>query len=197
MDDWSLALTTAPASEPITPTQAKLHCRVDHADDDTWFTNAILAARMKVEDDSNKKLINQTWTQKSRRFPSGSDPIRLHVAPVGSITSITYLDEDGNSQTWSSADYFLGHSQIDPVVNLAYSASYPTTQARADAVTVTMVAGYGSTTGSVPNKYKFAMRLLIGHWYANRESVALGTIATSVPMGYDALVGTDTAMEVA
>lgn len=33
-----------------------------------------------------------------------------------------------------------------------------------------------------------AMLLLIGHWYANREAVALGAIATDLPMAVEALI---------
>lgn len=33
-----------------------------------------------------------------------------------------------------------------------------------------------------------AMLLLIGHWYANRESVVIGTITAEVPMAVDALI---------
>ncbi|NWN92292.1 phage gp6-like head-tail connector protein [Marinobacter adhaerens] len=33
-----------------------------------------------------------------------------------------------------------------------------------------------------------AMLLLIGHWYANRESVVIGTTASEVPMAVEALL---------
>lgn len=33
-----------------------------------------------------------------------------------------------------------------------------------------------------------AILLLVGHWYANREAVALGTIATAVPLAVDRLL---------
>lgn len=33
-----------------------------------------------------------------------------------------------------------------------------------------------------------AVLLLVAHWYANREAVALGTIATTVPLGFERLL---------
>ena len=33
-----------------------------------------------------------------------------------------------------------------------------------------------------------AVYLLVAHWYANREAVALGTIATSIPLGVERLL---------
>ncbi|WP_288502609.1 head-tail connector protein [uncultured Pseudomonas sp.] len=33
-----------------------------------------------------------------------------------------------------------------------------------------------------------AILLLVGHWYANRESVAVGTIATAMPLAFERLL---------
>jgi uncharacterized phage protein (predicted DNA packaging) len=33
-----------------------------------------------------------------------------------------------------------------------------------------------------------AILLLVGHWYANREAVAIGTIATAMPLAVDRLL---------
>jgi peptide/nickel transport system permease protein len=55
--------TTAPASEPITLTEAKAHLRVDFDDDDTLITAMIAAARGYVEEHCNRALLTQTVTQ--------------------------------------------------------------------------------------------------------------------------------------
>jgi Phage gp6-like head-tail connector protein len=39
-----------------------------------------------------------------------------------------------------------------------------------------------------PASLDHAVLLLVGHWYANREAVITGTIASTVPMAFDALV---------
>ncbi|MFL4208043.1 head-tail connector protein, partial [Pseudomonas aeruginosa] len=41
--------------------------------------------------------------------------------------------------------------------------------------------------GLTPDVWQ-AVYLLVAHWYANREAVALGTIATSVPLGVERLL---------
>ena len=38
------------------------------------------------------------------------------------------------------------------------------------------------------NDVKAAMLLLIGHWYANRESVAVGQTVAEVPLAVEALL---------
>lgn len=35
---------------------------------------------------------------------------------------------------------------------------------------------------------RLAVLFLIGHWYANRESVVIGTITSEVPLTFDALI---------
>ena len=44
------------------------------------------------------------------------------------------------------------------------------------------------TIGEVPSRVLQAIRLLVGHWYANRESVVTGTTATEIPFTVKALL---------
>ncbi len=47
-----------------------------------------------------------------------------------------------------------------------------------------------ATQGEIPTQDDIttAMLLLIGHWYANRESVVVGTITSELPMAVEALI---------
>ena len=47
---------------------------------------------------------------------------------------------------------------------------------------------YG-TADDVPEAIKAAMKLMIGHWYLNRESVQVGNIVTAFPLAVEALLG--------
>ena len=60
--------------------------------------------------------------------------------------------------------------------------SWPTNlQSRPDAVGVEFVAGYGDAPADVPAPIRQAMRLLIGAWYENRESTAIGVSVAELP----------------
>lgn len=185
----TLSLVTGPTVEPVSLAAAKLHLRVDADDDNGLIQALIMAARQHVESYTRRQLITQTWDYQIDAFPCGE--IVVPLAPVSSVTSITYLDTTGATQTWSSSNYrtdlpsgpWAQRARIEP----AYGVSYPSTYGVMNAVTVRCVSGYGSTAASVPAPLVAAMKLLIKHWYDLREPVVVGSV-TSVPMSVDALL---------
>jgi uncharacterized phiE125 gp8 family phage protein len=192
----ALTLVTAPAQEPISLVEAKAHLRVDTADDDALIDGLIRAAREHVETYTHRAPITQTWDLKRNEFPCG-DVIWIPKAPLVSVTSITYVDTAGDSQTWSSALYTVdapsGPMARQGLVTPVYGESFPSTRRQVNAVTVRFVAGYGSTTAAsllaVPASIKAAMKILIAHWYGpGRTSVNVGNIVTVIPSTVDALL---------
>ena len=66
--------------------------------------------------------------------------------------------------------------------------SYPDTIGEADAVKVTFTVGYGATAADVPESFKAAILLLVGHLFENREAVATGLTVTEVPLAWKYLL---------
>lgn len=186
-----LTLVTAPATEPITLDEAKKHCRVDVSDEDDLIRSLIVAARQHVESFTHRALVTQTWDYKLDGFPALGECFEVPLAPVLSVTSITYLDTAGSSQTWSSSNYLTdiqaGNYSQRMRITPAYGISYPSTYGVMNAATVRFVAGYGAAS-AVPQAIKAAIKILIGHWYRTREPIVTGTIVASVPMSVDALL---------
>lgn len=185
----SLKLITAPTQEPITLGETKDHLRVDSADDDALISVLITAARQHIDGRDGwlgRALMTQTWDYALYSFPT-TDCLELPLAPVQSITSITYTDTDGASQTFASGNYALG-ADLDwsPRVNLGYDKSWPSTRSIPDAVTVRFVAGYASAA-DVPAPIKAAMLMIVGHLYEHRESVVDKQLS-EVPRSVDSLL---------
>lgn len=177
--NWKV--TSAPASEPVTTAELKSHCRVEVSDDDTLIASYGAAAREWVERTGIwRSLVTQTITLKLDEFPCSDDPILLPQPPLISVTSITYVDTNGTTQTWSSSEYRVDTYAEPGRVTPAYGYSYPSTRDVTGAVTVVYSAGYG-TASDVPNSIKTAIKFLAANWYENREPVVLGTIAPQVP----------------
>lgn len=180
----SLRLSSAPATEPVTLTEAKNHLRVDISNDDDLITALIQASREWIEKYTNSVLITQTWEyQRDYGFPH---IFRLAKNPVQSVSSITYTDGDGVTQTVTASDYVLDENQWPARVYEACSASWPTTRVERNAVKVTFVAGYGAAA-DVPSPIKAAILLMVGHLYENREASA-PIVITEIPMGVKALI---------
>ncbi len=137
----------------------------------TWIS----AARQNAERFTHRAFITQTWDDKRDGFPCWySDrgdyrgAIVLPKPPVSSITSITYLDTTGASQTWASANYITdlpaGPTASAARIVPAYNVIYPQTYSVPNAVTVRFVCGYGAAS-AVPVDIKQAMELQIWDWW--------------------------------
>ena len=144
---------------PFTLAEAKKHLRVDFDDDDdliTIYADAAIAAVDGPNGMTKRPLMAQTWEEDFAAFPSGA--ITLPLTPVLSVASITYDDADGDSQTLDSSAYTVGTTSVSPVDGWPDGA----------AVTVQWRAGLAEC----PADIKAAVLLVLGHLYANRETVA-------------------------
>jgi len=185
----ALSLVTGPVNEPVTLDEVKAHCRVSSDDDDGLLDGYRVAAREFVESFTGRALLPQTWDLKLDAFPC--DALELPMPPVTSVTSITYVDTAGATQTWSSANYRTdlpsGPTSASARITPVYGVSWPSTQDVTNAVTVRFVAGYASDA-SVPWAIKSALLLLVGHWYAHREAVSVGNVVASMPFAVESLL---------
>jgi uncharacterized phiE125 gp8 family phage protein len=180
----SLVLVTA--AEPLVSlAEAKAHLNVDHSDDDTLIGIHVAAATAMAEQWTGRAFAPQVWDQFDSGFPWHCDPaIKLALRPIISVDQITYVDQDGEGQTWAPANYSLygagsGYgSSILPVP----SASYPATQYRPEAVRIRFTAGYNNLAHQDINLARAAILIMTADIYAFRESAAVGTIASEIKM---------------
>ena len=163
-----LAQTVAPASDPITSAEAKLHLKVENSDDDALITVLIGAATAQAEAFQNRQYVDASYELTLDAFPSSNGRIWIPRPPLDSITKIEYVDNDGDTQTLSSDNYTAVTSGVRGYVVPAYGESWPTTRDIPEAVTVTFVAGYGELT-DVPDEILAAIKLFLGTLYEHRE----------------------------
>jgi len=152
----------------------------------------IRAARSQAEKHTGASIITQTWRVTFPDFPVNyymtdyaggiSDygpPIvgdsgawfNLPRGPVQSIVSITYLDASGNTQTLDPSVYVLEQSTLWDRVSLKWGQFWPIIPRQANAVTITLVCGYGasaSAVGEAEQSLKSALLLRIEDLYRNR-----------------------------
>jgi len=187
-----LQLVTAPTVEPVDLAEAKIAVNYaeSQSDKDEWFLPTIVAAREWAENFTGRAFLTQTWDLKLDRFPSWG--IELPKPPLQSITSITYIDTDGVTQTLGVSLYTtsrpVGPYAMPGYVVPAYQQTWPSTRAVPDAVTVRFVCGYGTGAQTVPQSIRLAMKLQIGTRLMQTEGVIVGTIASLAPQGDEYLL---------
>lgn len=189
---YGLELVTGPSVWPLTVDEAKAHLRVDHTTDDTLIESLIKAATNIAERFQNRGYINQTWRMTLDYFPPEGCVIQIPIGPVSSVTSITYIDGEGDTQTWSSAAYQLDTRSTLARIIPGPDYDYPTTQTdRINAVTITFVVGYGAASTAIPENIRHAIRLILGDLYNHRESTITGTIVNQLPRSAEMLLWQD------
>lgn len=189
---YNVKESVAPVTTPVSSTEAKLHCRVDHATEDTIFTRLIEVARRQCEQISGWAFVTRTYTAQLDAWPRGGC-IKLPSPPLQSVTSIAYVDDVGGSHTIPTSDYIVDTHSTPGRIVLKDGATWPSeTLQVGGAITITFVAGFGNAA-AVPDQYKQAMLLLIGHLYENRESIVVqqGVSLVQVPQAVDWLLSTD------
>jgi uncharacterized phiE125 gp8 family phage protein len=163
--------TTSPTFEPVTLAEVKKHLEL--ADDDNAHDAHVLrliqAAREQVEYDCSVVLATGTHTLTLDDFPSEPE-IYLPVRPVQSVTSITYIGDDGNTYTFTSADYVLDNNEPTPEIKLAYLKDWPSARGEPNSVTVTFVAGY-ALQNAIPQAFKQMMLVDIARRFQDREGL--------------------------
>jgi uncharacterized phiE125 gp8 family phage protein len=182
-------VSTDPTAEPVSLSEAKLWMKVDGDDDDALISSLIIAARDYCQQYEGRAYVEQEITAYADNYRR---IFYLPVSPVLTVESVEYRDADEAWQTVSS-DYYTLRNEFDPayiefdLTGLSYTLSlYP------NRIRVVFTAGYryddnGEWAGSVPDRVKAAMCLLIGHWYEHRIASCEAQLK-EIPMGVKSLL---------
>lgn len=163
----SLKRVSAPSSAPISLEDVKSHLAIAHSDDDAYLTSLINVATAYVDGPNGAgiALMPQLWRVTYDCVPSS---FVMRFGPVRNIVGIKVGDEFIDPSTYS----FDPDTQI---LNMA-SPIHSTVKVEFD-------AGYAS----VPDDLLHAIRMIVGHLYANREAVS--TVAMhDVPMAVESIL---------
>jgi uncharacterized phiE125 gp8 family phage protein len=184
-----LKLVTAPASRPVTLTQAKQQCRATEFTDDDDLIDLFVDAAVDFVDGPSgflgRALIDQTWDYYLDEFPA-SGPIEIPLPPLIEVIGLFYQDGDGNEQEWTSTNYVVDASGNPGKVSLGSGVSWPTPIDQSEAVRIRFRAGYldqgvSPAVANVPSAIKAAILIHVADLYSNRESAIVGQIVAKLP----------------
>lgn len=181
----SLITTVQPVREPVSLQELRDWARVDLTDDDALLDALIKNARQAAENFLWRRLITQTVEYRLDRFPS---VIRVPIAPVQAVASISYNDGAGAAQTLAGSGYTVDSKSEPCRIVPAYQQTWPDTLGHLNDVTVTLTAGYGADAETVPEPIRTAILILAATWYEHREAVMFGATPSVVPLSAEHLL---------
>lgn len=163
--------------------------------DDPLLVLLIASARAHAEQELRRYLVTQTIDAFFDHFPRpdrfmdhhGMDPrtadytvrgygpgrYEIRLPPLQSVTSITYIDQNGTTQVLDPALYLVDAKSQPARITPAYGSIWPSTQNQVNAVTVRFVAGYGAAA-VVPGCIKQWMLMRVSTMFENREQLSVG-----------------------
>ena len=162
--------------------------RIVGTDDDAYLEDVLIpGVTAKVEALFGVSLREQTFTQTQDRpmdgvrlpdiwhpprlVPSFSGTrIKLMRRPVTAVTSVVVTDEDGDSTTVSTSDYYVSGEYV------VLKRALPTYR-RIGGVVTTFTAGYET----IPYSVKAELMRLIDDVYAHRGTYVTGTTVARLP----------------
>lgn len=178
---WYTKLVEGPSDEPLDVADVRdNHLRSPNGSaEDAYIATLIASARRMAERITRRALISQRWQLIGSGFPVWypglTNCISVPNPPLVAVTSLTYIDSDGNQQALAEGtDYLVsapsgptaGRAEITP----AFGKTWPVARCQSDAVMVSFTAGYPED--QIPEDILHGMKLVIGEFYKQRsESV--------------------------
>lgn len=194
-------IVTSATGEPVDLEAIKNHLRlgVDMSAEDDFLNGLIRAARVRIENITNLKLLKQTWKAYPAAWPSARNYIEMPYSPlihVTSSTGIVYKNSSGS--TYLMASTGANSWRIDTASKpgrliLENDADWPgETLYNINPISIQFICGYGTSDAGdgskIPENLKLAVKQLVGHWYENREASIVGKAITMIPEAVDCLI---------
>jgi uncharacterized phiE125 gp8 family phage protein len=163
--NWTLTRTSSPSGLAVSLDEAKNHLRVSGTDQDDHITLLIEASTEKLERDINRGIISATWQQAMFSFPADGGQIDLMMGMNTNVSSITYVDTDGVTQTLDAALWSYSQAR-GCVFNGNAGGCWPDVdnETVSDKVFIEFSCGV-SDEGCVPRMMKQAILLETGRAY--------------------------------
>lgn len=172
---------------PVSVEDCKKDIKIEDLPEDELLGDYIEAACALVGGKDGivgKILTSETWDLK---LCSARGCVVLPISPVQSIVSIEYFDSTNTLRQLNVNDFDLYGNEDSAFIEPKTGVSWPSVFPRRDALKIRFVAGFGAAA-DVPKNITRAIRLIVAHWYTNREAVTVGVTAKELPLAVDSLL---------
>lgn len=159
-----VAPTPAQIQALVSVAEAKQQVRIDYPDHDAMLQRLIGVALGEVEKQVQRRYLTQTLAWVLQGWP---DELKLPVAPVASVTSITYRDTAGALQTLAPTSYRVRPAGQATVITPADGVCFPALGDHAEPLVIEFIAG--TAPAGVSPEAKHALLLTVQALYDQRD----------------------------
>lgn len=171
-------IVTPPSELAVSLDAVKLQAKIEINADDENVTDAIESAIKALGNRISRAFVTTTIDYTIDYFPGFA--LKLPVADVQSVTSITYQDANGNPVVLTPGSSFRVTPGAPGYVYPVIGSTLPITNPNLlGGVVIRFVAGYG-TAADVPANVRQAIKILAAHLYKNRDSEIPDALWTSL-----------------
>jgi len=143
---------------------AKLQLRITDSNQDAFITALIKTASLFFESFTKKTLITKTY----KTYRNIWDFYSLRRCPLQSISSIKYTDEDDDSQTVDSGDYYIIKDNAFSRIGFVDDFDTPSIRNRPQQIEIIFKAGFGDADIDIPLDIQQGLLEHITYMYENR-----------------------------
>ena len=199
----SLSRITDPTSACVKVAEAKEFLRIRASTaEDYLFRSFIKVAEDYAENYMKRSIMRQQWQYKLDAIPA-DDVIELPRGPLATVTSavsnFSYYDSTNATNAMPTTAYTVDTAVTIPRIYLAYDSYWPTgIRNHRDSINIEYWTGYANAD-AVPEEIKTWVKLRVGAYYENRESMMVGSgnFITELPRSYiDGLLDIHTVIKV-
>ena len=170
----SLSLVTPAARRPLALELLRAHLRLDDPPDEEialldTYLQGVTSDAFGIGGYTGRALITETYDQVFSGWGCAPRWLRLSRSKVQAVSSVTYTDTAGATQTLSPSLYRLTDEREPASVVPAIGATWPAVHCEGK-VTVRYTAGYGDSWNDIPAHVRVALMQVAAHWYRNREA---------------------------
>lgn len=167
--------------------EMKLFVHIDGSTEDTTVKHLIATAEELLSQEMNRCFRPVEWEYTRDCW---SHQIELPMAPVISVDSIVYADENNAEQTLDPAQYDVNLTREPATITPIFGGTgWPALYRSPNAVRIAFTAGYEPTASSgsdgarsnIPPTMLLAVKQFVAHWFKYREPIVTGTIVADVP----------------
>jgi uncharacterized phiE125 gp8 family phage protein len=187
----SIRVIAAPAVEPVTLFEAKVHLRVDTDAEDVLLAALIRAARVRCEQFTHRAFVTQTirytmdtlpeidgdWLTPERTLWAD---VELPRPPFQALVSVSYADHNGTDYALAADGYRVSPGGDEPARLMLRGPILSAVAREFDALCFEYRAGYGDRGVDVPDPLRHAILVTVAGMYEDREG---GTVPTGTASG--------------